>query len=101
VRPLLADQTPAPNGLPTFPIYFENDDDSRRELGGDSRLTFVAPADGNYILRIRDSRGFGGSDYRYELTMRPARPRFEVVLDGGDLTIPMGRGREFGITATS
>lgn len=99
VRPLMPGQTPSPNGLPTFPIYFENDDDSRRELGSDSRLTFVAPADGNYILRIRDSRGFGGNEYQYELTMRPARPRFEVVLDGGDLTIPVGRGREFGVTA--
>lgn len=99
VRPLLPGQTPSPNGLPTFPIYFENDDDSRRELGSDSRLTFVAPADGNYILRIRDSRGFGGNEHQYELTMRPARPRFEVVLDGGDLTIPVGRGREFGVTA--
>lgn len=99
VRPLLPGQTPSPNGLPTFPIYFENDDDSRRELGSDSRLTFVAPADGNYILRIRDSRGFGGNEYQYALTMRPARPRFEVVLDGGDLTIPVGRGREFGVTA--
>lgn len=99
VRPLMPGQTPSPNGLPTFPIYFENDDDSRRELGSDSRLTFVAPADGNYILRIRDSRGFGGNEYQYELTMRPARPRFEVVLDGGELTIPVGRGREFGVTA--
>lgn len=99
VRPLMPGQTPSPNGLPTFPIYFENDDDSRRELGSDSRLTFVAPADGNYILRIRDSRGFGGNEYQYELTVRPARPRFEVLLDGGDLMIPVGRGREFGVTA--
>jgi WD40 repeat protein len=99
VRPLLPGQEPAPNGLPIFPIYYENDDDSRRELGSDSRLTFVAPADGNYVLRVRDSRGFGGSDYQYELTVRPARPRFEVVLEGGDLTIPVGRGREFGVTA--
>jgi len=99
VRPLLPGQSPAPNGLPTFPIYCENDDDSRRELGSDSRLTFVAPADGNYIVRVRDSSGFGGNDYKYELLVRPAKPRFEVVLDGGDLTIPVGRGREFGVTA--
>ena len=99
VRPLLPGQAPTPNGLPTFPIYYENDDDSQRELGSDSRLTFVTPADGNYILRVRDSRSFGGNEYQYELSVRPARPRFEVSLDGGDLTIPIGRGREFGVTA--
>lgn len=99
VRPLLPGQDPVPNGLPTFPIYFENDDDGQREFGSDSRLTFVAPADGNYILRIRDSRAFGGAEYNYDLTLRPARPRFEVTLDGGDLTLPIGRGREFGVTA--
>jgi len=99
VRPLLPGQDPVPNGLPTFPIYFENDDDSQREFGSDSRLTFVAPADGKYIVRVRDSRAFGGTEYHYDLTLRPARPRFEVTLDGGDLTIPIGRGREFGVTA--
>lgn len=99
VRPLVPGQSPAPNGLPTFPIYYENDDDSRREWGSDSHLTFVAPADGNYIVRVRDSSGFGGNNYKYELLVRPAKPRFEVVLDGGDLTIPIGRGREFGVTA--
>ncbi len=43
-----------PNGLPVFPIYFENDDEARRELGADSRLYFTAPADGDYLVRIRD-----------------------------------------------
>ena len=28
-----------PNGLPVFPLYFENDDDAHRELGKDSRST--------------------------------------------------------------
>ena len=99
VRPLQPGESPLPNGLPMFPIYFENDDDCTRELGTDSRLTFVAPEDGNYLIRIRDSRGFGGNDYKYELSLRPARPSFEVALDGGDLSIPIGRGREFGVTA--
>ena len=37
------------NGLPVFTLYYENDDDSQRKLGKDSRLTFVAPADGTYF----------------------------------------------------
>jgi hypothetical protein len=99
VRPLQPGESALPNGLPLFPLYFENDDDSTRELGTDSRLTFTAPEDGNYVIRIRDSRAFGGNDYKYELSLRPARPSFEVTLDGGDLSVPMGRGREFGVTA--
>src|SRR5207302_645721 len=49
-----------PNGLPVFPLYFDNDDDARRELGKDSRLEFTAPADGEYPGKIRDVRGLGG-----------------------------------------
>ena len=32
-----------PNGLPVFPLNFENDDDSHRELGKDSRLLLHRP----------------------------------------------------------
>ena len=48
------------NGLPVLTLYFENDDDAQRKLGKDSRLTFVAPADGTYFIRITDVRGFSG-----------------------------------------
>src|SRR4029077_1914353 len=36
------------NGLPVFPLYYVNDDDGQRRTGSDSRLTFTAPADGDY-----------------------------------------------------
>ncbi len=74
VRPLKPTESPLPNGLPVFPIYFENDDDPLRERGADSRLTFKAPADGKYILRVRDARGFSGDDYRYRITIRKPNP---------------------------
>jgi hypothetical protein len=51
------------NGLPVFTLYYENDDDAQRKLGKDSRLTFVAPADGTYLVRVSDVRGFGGDDF--------------------------------------
>ena len=82
------------NGLPVFPVYFENDDDGRRELGRDSRVMFVAPADGEYVVRVTDARGFHGSDYRYKLTVRSPRPSFSVSMSTRKLTLQPGTGRE-------
>jgi hypothetical protein len=64
------------NGLPVFTLYYENDDDSQRKLGKDSRLTFVAPADGAYFVRVTDVRGFSGEDFKYELIIRRPMPDF-------------------------
>ncbi len=50
-----------PNGLPVFSLYYENDDDAHRELGKDSRLFFTAPADGEYLVKIKDVRGSPGA----------------------------------------
>ena len=49
-----------PNGLPTFPVNFANDDAGDRKSGHDSRLTFSAPADGDYLVRVTDSCSHGG-----------------------------------------
>jgi hypothetical protein len=83
------------NGLPVFPLYFENDDDSERKLGSDSRLTFVAPEDGTYLVRVSDVRGFAGSDYRYELVVRRPQPDFKVSIDGANPTIGAESGKSF------
>ncbi|MES2789410.1 MAG: c-type cytochrome domain-containing protein [Planctomycetota bacterium] len=88
-----------PNGLPVFPIYFENDDDGWREWGDDSRLTFTAPTDASYLVRVTDVRGFQGEAYKYTLTIRPARPNFDVTLQGAKPTINLGSGKEFSVTA--
>lgn len=88
-----------PNGLPVFPLYYENDDDGWRQLGKDSRLTFTAPSDGEYLVRVADVRGFGGTAYKYTLTVRPARPDFTVALHGGDMTVDPGSGKEFFVKA--
>lgn len=100
VRPIPPTEEVVPNGLPVFPIYYENDDDSQRKLGADSKLTFTAPADGEYLVRIQDVRGFGGPDYKYKLTIRPRRPDFQVRLVGANPKINIGSGKEFRVEAT-
>lgn len=87
------------NGLPLFPIHYANDDDSERELGTDSRLTFVAPEDGTYFVRVADSRGFGGTGYDYELLARPLQPDFSVKLATPERTVPKGSGQRLTFTA--
>ena len=37
--------------------------------GGDPVLTFIAPADGDYEVRIQDTQGQGGQAYVYRLTL--------------------------------
>jgi WD40 repeat protein len=86
-------------GLPVFHLNFENDDDSLRQLGADSRLSFVAPTNGNYVVRVTDSRGFGGPDFAYRLVVREANPDFKVTLSDLDPTIAAGSGQSFQVTA--
>jgi DNA-binding beta-propeller fold protein YncE len=84
-----------PNGLPTFAIYFENDDDGERKIGTDSRILFTAPADADYIIRVTDSRGLGGERNVYQLVVREARPDFSVSLGGANRTVGALSGQEF------
>lgn len=81
------------NGLPVFRLNFENDDDGERELGGDSRLHFTAPADGTYLVKVTDTRGFGSDKHAYSLTVRAPQPNFVPSLAGGrDATVAAGSG---------
>ena len=99
VRPHAPGTKLIPSGLPVFPIYYENDDESRRELGSDSRLTFTAPADGQYLVRVVDARGFQGEKFAYTLTVRPRRPDFTVSVGGMNPKVSPGSGREFSVKA--
>jgi mono/diheme cytochrome c family protein len=87
------------NGLPVFPIYYENDDDAHRELGKDSRLFFTAPADGEYLVKLKDVRGFSGPDHRYTLAIRPQRPDFKIALSGANPRVNAGSAKEFKVSA--
>lgn len=87
--------TVIPSGLPVFELYYANDDDPRRKIGTDSRLVFTAPAEGEYLIRLRDARRWDGPDYKYELKLRTPKPDFHVRLDGVNPKIHRGSGKAF------
>ena len=100
VRALPAGAVPSPNGLPVYRLFYENDDESTRALGTDSKVTFVAPADGTYSVEISDTRGFGGGDYAYRLTAREEMPDFSVKVTGAGAKLTPGGGSEIMFEAT-
>jgi hypothetical protein len=87
-----------PNGFPVIRLDYQNDDGGPG-FGKDSRLFFDVPADGDYFVRVRDARGFGGPDHAYRLTVRPPRPDFKVNFTP---TAPsVGRGAAVPIAVTA
>lgn len=88
-----------PNGLPVFTLNHANDDAGDRKLGRDSRLTFTAPADGRYIVRVADTRGWGGERSVYALTVREPQPDFSVKLAGMNPTVMPGASIGFSFRA--
>lgn len=100
VVPYPADAVLKDTGLPIFPIYSQNDDDPMRQWGKDSRLTFMPPADGAYVVRLKDARGFQGTDYKYQLLLRHPQPDFRMTMAGDALSIHKGTGRELIFTST-
>jgi hypothetical protein len=87
----------ADNGLPIFPIYYSNDDDASRKFGHDSRLMFTAPADGTYLARVADVRGYGGPEFKYTFTIREPQPDFHVSLQPDKLSVAAGGGQRFAV----
>jgi hypothetical protein len=87
----------ADNGLPIFPVFYTNDDDGSRKLGRDSRLTFTAPADGAYLVRVTDVRGYGGPNFKYALTIREPKPDFAVAFHPDKVSVAAGGGQRFAV----
>lgn len=100
VRALPPGSDPGRTGLPVYRLYHENDDDPERRFGADSVLRFTAPADGDYVVRLADTRGFGGEGYDYTLIARGLKPDFAVASAWMDLKLAPGSGRELAFTAT-
>jgi WD40 repeat protein len=88
-----------PNGLPVFTLNFANDDSGDRKRGRDSRLTFTAPADGRYVVRVTDTRGWSGPRYGYSLNVRSILPDFSVELTGVNPTVGPGSSVGFALKA--
>ena len=97
VRALRPNESPAPNGLPIFPINYSNDDDGLRQFGSDSRLMFTAPENGVFVVRLSESRGRSGPLFAYRLTIREARPDFKVTLEGANPSVAPGSGKGFNL----
>jgi hypothetical protein len=79
----------SPNGLPAAPLFYRNDDGGPG-YGKDSLLHFTAPADGEYIVAIRDVQGLGGEQYAYRLTARHPRPDFRLTVNPRNPNVPKG-----------
>ena len=77
------------NGLPLVHLDYRNDDGGPG-YGRDSRLHFTAPADGDYIVRIRDVSGLGGDNYAYRLSIRHPRPDFSLTMEPRNPNVPAG-----------
>ncbi len=88
-----------PNGLPVFTLNYSNDDSGDRKLGSDSRLTFTAPADGRYVIKVTDTRGWSGERYVYALTIREPKPDFSVKLAGMNPMVMPGASIGFSFRA--
>lgn len=88
-----------PNGMPVFQIDYVNDDGGVRFGGRDSRLHFEAPADGDYLVRVKDVRGLEGERFAYRLTVREPSPDFDLTFDPRSFNIP--RGGRVSVTVTA
>jgi WD40 repeat protein len=87
-----------PNGLPVITLNYRNDDGGPG-YGKDSRITFDPPADGEYLVRVSDSRGKGGIDHAYRLTIRPPRPDYSVTFT--PMTPTVWKGGAIPVTVTA
>jgi hypothetical protein len=89
---------PSPNGLPVARLYYRNDDGGPG-FGRDSVVHFTAPADGEYMVRIRDVQGLGGDTYGYRLTVRRPRPDFRLTVAPRNPNVPVGGSVPVTVTA--
>ncbi|HEY1336076.1 MAG TPA: hypothetical protein VGF59_01135 [Bryobacteraceae bacterium] len=89
----------SPNGLPVAHLYYRNDDGGPG-YGKDSLVHFTAPADGEYIARIRDVQGLGGDNYAYRLTVRRPRPDFRLSVNPRNPNVPVGGAIPLTVTAS-
>ena len=77
------------NGLPLVHLYYQNDDGGPG-YSKDSLIHFVASADGEYIVKLRDIQGLGGENYGYRLTIREPRPDFRLAVNDRNPNVPVG-----------
>jgi len=77
------------NGLPVFHLTWRNDDGGPG-YGSDSMLDFLVPADGDYVVHLKDVRGLEGPDFAYRLSIREETPDFRLTAEPANPNIPRG-----------
>ena len=87
-----------PNGMPLVPLVWSNDD-ADRDVGGDSRILFDVPADGRYLVRLRDVRGETSDSHDYRLVIRPRAEGFRLSVSPENPVIPRGGSALVTVTA--
>jgi hypothetical protein len=78
-----------PNGLPLVRLYYQNDDGGPG-YGKDSLIHFTAPADGDYLIHIKDAEGASGEAFAYRILLREPRPDFRLSVSPSNPNIPVG-----------
>src|ERR1700682_6207269 len=86
------------NGLPLVRLYYQNDDGGPG-YSKDSLVHFTAPADGDYIVHLRDIRNMAGHDFAYRLNVREPRPDFRLSVSPRNPSIPAGGCIPINVTA--
>ena len=71
---------------PDGKVLASNDD----LFGKDAGLVFTPPADGDYVIRVRDLNNKGGDGFVYLLECAPARPDFTLKCDPSKAMIGPG-----------
>jgi len=79
----------APGGASPVTLGYRNDDGGPG-FNKDARLTFDAPADGDYVVRVEDVRGQGGDAFAYHLSVRRPRPDFRLSVSPENPNVPRG-----------
>ncbi|MBT4865293.1 MAG: peptidase, partial [Planctomycetaceae bacterium] len=95
---------------PVMNLYYANgrsiagNDDSR---GPDSYFRFSVPADGEYVVRVTDHLGRGGSDFVYRVEFQTVKPRLTLGIPRVERygqyrqTIYVARGNKFATLLTA
>ena len=76
-------------GVAPVTLTYRNDD-AGPTYAKDSRVTFEAPADGDYLVRVEDVRGLGGEDFGYHLVIRRPHPDFQFSVATENPNVPRG-----------
>jgi len=81
-----------PNGMPVLQWPYRNDDGGPG-YESDSRVLFDVPADGRYLVRVRDVRNLADREFRYRLVIRPRNEDFRIFMNPSNPDVPRGGSR--------